>query len=170
MYCPVCSKQMVGENFGGVKVDVCKNGCKGIWFDWFELSKLDESNEGLGAALDEALDQPRAGDEGRGKTDCPKCGMKMQIHKYKKANQVTVDECYSCSGIFLDAGELGAIRDAYMSEEDERAHLDQLLADMPDYQMKKMDVQKQKERNAALGKFTRYIRGGRFGLRGRGII
>ncbi len=170
MNCPVCGKQMVEEDFGGVKVDVCKHGCKGMWFDWFELSKLDESNEGLGVALDEALDQPRASDEGRGKLDCPKCGVKMQIHKYKKANQVTIDECYSCSGIFLDAGELGAIRDAFMSKEEEKEHLDQLLADMPDYQMKKLGVQKQKERSAALGNFTRYMRAGRFGRRERGIL
>ena len=35
------------EDFGGVKVQVCRDGCKGIWFDWGELAKLDEKNEGV---------------------------------------------------------------------------------------------------------------------------
>jgi hypothetical protein len=49
MNCPVCSKAMVEKDFGGVRVDVCQDGCKGIWFDWMELIKLDEQNEGLRA-------------------------------------------------------------------------------------------------------------------------
>ena len=62
MKCPVCSKEMVQENFG-VNVDVCENGCKGIWFDQGELRRLDENNEGLGAALEQALRYPRSNDE-----------------------------------------------------------------------------------------------------------
>jgi Zn-finger nucleic acid-binding protein len=50
MKCPVCSKEMVPENFG-INVDVCENGCKGIWLDHDELQNLDENNEGLGEAL-----------------------------------------------------------------------------------------------------------------------
>ena len=34
---------------------------------------------------------------------CPKCGMEMQEIKYRG---VDVDVCFSCSGIFLDQGEL----------------------------------------------------------------
>ncbi len=32
MNCPVCSKEMVEEDFGQ-KVFVCENGCKGMWTD-----------------------------------------------------------------------------------------------------------------------------------------
>ena len=46
MNCPVCGKEMVSEDFG-VNVDVCENGCKGIWFDWGKLAKLDQKNEGV---------------------------------------------------------------------------------------------------------------------------
>jgi len=34
---------------------------------------------------------------------CPKCGLVMQEVKYKG---VDVDVCFSCSGVFLDKGEL----------------------------------------------------------------
>ena len=40
--------ESVEEDFGGVKVNVCRAGCHGIWFDWGELAKLDKQNEGLG--------------------------------------------------------------------------------------------------------------------------
>ena len=55
MDCPACGKSMIEESFGDVQVDVCKSGCKGIWFDWGELKELDESHEGVGKAIEEAL-------------------------------------------------------------------------------------------------------------------
>ncbi len=36
----------------------------------------------------------------------------MQNHKYKSLD-VVIDECYSCGGKFLDAGELKEIRDHF---------------------------------------------------------
>ena len=51
MNCPVCDKLMAETNFGDVQVNICKDGCKGIWFDWGELTRLDESNEGFGKAI-----------------------------------------------------------------------------------------------------------------------
>ena len=70
MKCPVCSREMVEQDFG-IKVDVCKNGCKEIWFDQGELVNLDEKNEGLGEALKEALNYPRANEGGRGSFCAP---------------------------------------------------------------------------------------------------
>ena len=158
MQCPVCKKQMVEEDFGGVHVDVCRNGCKGIWFDWFELSKLDEHNEGLGAALEQALNDPRTNIEKREKINCPKCGTPMNAHQYQSSKEVNVDECYACGGFFLDSGELTVTRDTFMSEEEEKEYLDDLLADMPDYQKTKQDIEKKKARNEALRKYTRFLR------------
>jgi len=63
MKCPVCSKDMAAKNFG-IQVDICEDGCKGIWFDQGELKMLDEKDEGLGAALEGALRCPRSNDQG----------------------------------------------------------------------------------------------------------
>src|ERR1700733_2754542 len=73
MNCPVCKMAMIERDFGGVVVHVCENGCKGIWFDWLGLSKLDKSNEGVGQALQDALHYPRVNDTNRGQLNCPKC-------------------------------------------------------------------------------------------------
>jgi hypothetical protein len=34
---------------------------------------------------------------------CPKCGMKMQEISL---NQVAIDKCFACGGLYFDAGEL----------------------------------------------------------------
>jgi len=131
MNCPVCGNSMVEEDFGGVRVDVCKEGCKGIWFDWGELKELDESHEGAGEVLEEALKSPRVNDSGRGPLNCPKCGIVMHAHKYKNAKEVNVDECYSCGGFFLDSGELQEIREHHMSNKDRDTYIQKLMDDTP---------------------------------------
>lgn len=131
MNCPVCSKLMVEEDFGDVRVDVCGHGCKGIWFDWQELGRLDEDHEGLGNALEEALNSLRVNDAGRQPLACPKCGLPMHTHKYKNAKQINVDECYACGGFFLDSGELRVIRDSYMSEQERDAYVRSLAGGAP---------------------------------------
>jgi Zn-finger nucleic acid-binding protein len=142
---------MVEEDFGGVKVDVCRDGCKGIWFGWLELVRLDENNEGAGEALEEALRSPRVNDDDRGQLNCPKCGIAMQMHKYQSAKEVNVDECYVCGGFFLDSGELKDVRDGYMTEEEEEAYVQKLLEEVPEYQAMKeeMSAEKVEVREAA---------------------
>jgi len=158
MKCPVCSNEMVGEDFGGVMVDCCNNGCKGIWFDWNELSKLDELNEGLGSALQKALTYERTNDDGRGKINCPKCQIPMHIHKYEAAKEINVDECYQCGGFFLDSGELKAIRDDFMSDAERDAYMQKLLDNAPAFNQAQKDLEKEKLRTEAVKRMTRFFR------------
>ncbi|MDY6855047.1 MAG: zf-TFIIB domain-containing protein [Thermodesulfobacteriota bacterium] len=37
---------------------------------------------------------------------CPKCGMELTEIDYRK---IKVDKCFSCQGVWLDAGELEAV-------------------------------------------------------------
>jgi Zn-finger nucleic acid-binding protein len=157
MKCPVCSKEMVPENFG-INVDVCENGCKGIWFDQGELQNLDESNEGLGQALTAALNYPRANEGKRGQLLCPKCGIPMQTHKYKRSQEVNVDECYNCSGFFLDSGEITEIRDTYMSDQEVQDYMQKLINGIPEYQKAEANVEKTERRAEAINKFTKFLR------------
>jgi len=157
MKCPVCSKEMVEQDFG-IKVDVCKNGCKGIWLDQGELVNLDEKNEGLGEALKEALNYPRANDGSRGQLICPKCNIPMQIHKYKRSKEVNVDECYNCGGFFLDSGELTEVRDTYMSDQEVEAYMKKLIDEIPEYQTAKADIKRMEERAEAIRRYTKFLR------------
>jgi len=51
MNCPACKNELAPTTVGGVTVDVCQNGCGGIWFDNLELRKV----AALGAAKSEGL-------------------------------------------------------------------------------------------------------------------
>lgn len=158
MNCPVCQKEMVVEDFGGVNIDVCKNGCKGLWFDWMELAKLDEQNEGLGAALKEALSYERVNDENRGQINCPKCSLPMHVHKYEAAKEVNIDECYQCGGFFLDSGELKAIKENFMSESERDVYMQKLLDSSEEFKSAQEDLEKEKARTAAIRNFTKFMR------------
>jgi hypothetical protein len=149
---------MIEEDFGGVNVDLCKDGCKGIWFDWFELSKLDEKNEGVGNALQEALYYPRVNDENRPQVNCPRCGIPMHMHRYRSSKEINVDECYDCGAFFLDSGELKVIRGTFMTEQEQEEYTQKLLAEIPSYQQAQEDLEKRKLRTQAIRRYTRFLR------------
>jgi len=45
------------------------------------------------------------------KRECPRCaGIKLQRHFFSARRRIEVDECPSCGGCWLDAGELALIR------------------------------------------------------------
>ena len=111
MICLACQSEMSQQDFNGVAVNVCEGGCRGIWFDAMGLVKVLEIYEGLSPELRDAIDQPLHEDAGRGRIPCPRCGISLQRRPHRPDSKVTVDECYSCGGFFLDAGELGTIRE-----------------------------------------------------------
>ncbi|MCK4626285.1 MAG: zf-TFIIB domain-containing protein, partial [Phycisphaerae bacterium] len=51
MKCPACGRELVEMVAGSITVDVCKGGCGGVWFDNFELQKVDNQSESAGEAL-----------------------------------------------------------------------------------------------------------------------
>ncbi|MBL0059358.1 MAG: zf-TFIIB domain-containing protein [Elusimicrobia bacterium] len=156
MRCPVCGKEMVTKNFG-VNVDVCENGCKSLWFDQDELRMLDEKNEGLGDALEEALRSPRSNDLERAPVNCPKCSIPLHTHKYNRDKEVNVDECYKCGGFFLDSGELTEIRHHYMNDAEVQAYADQVIASVPEFALALSNLEAQKKRLEAIQHYTKFM-------------
>jgi Zn-finger nucleic acid-binding protein len=51
MRCPACGNVLNPITVGGITVDVCKEGCARIWFDRYELMKVDESHGSAGDEL-----------------------------------------------------------------------------------------------------------------------
>jgi Zn-finger nucleic acid-binding protein len=137
MTCPACGRELTTMTAGPIAVDVCVNGCAGIWLDHFELEKIDEQSESAGAALLEipgdrslsiALGRPRS---------CPKCGpeMVMMRHFESVARKVAVDECPNCGGVWLDAGELRGIRSEFPSDEARHEAARKAFSEMLDAQL-----------------------------------
>ena len=114
--CPACGKTMkkIFIPDAGINIDICADGCGGIFFDNREFEKFDEQNENVEQILKEL-----EGKKFKARTDknddrfCPACGAKMVKNFSSVKHEIEIDECYSCGGKFLDNSELGKIRAEY---------------------------------------------------------
>ena len=116
MKCPACRREMKTTKAGEIIVDVCDGGCGGIWFDRFEIKKVDERHESAGEALLHVERAKGLQVDQSAKRQCPRCGVVMMRHFSSVKRKVTIDECPKCAGYFLDAGELAGIRDEFTTE------------------------------------------------------
>lgn len=112
MKCPACSRDLTPLKFGSVTVDACVQGCGGIWFDAFELQRVDEKDEISDADMLRVPRDPNVEVDASIRRDCPRCeGVKLKRHFFSARKEVEVDLCPSCAGYWLDAGELEKIRE-----------------------------------------------------------
>src|SRR3989449_25889 len=51
MNCPACGTAMTEMTAGDAKVQACKGGCGGLWFDEWQLRKVDQPDQSAGEAL-----------------------------------------------------------------------------------------------------------------------
>src|SRR5262249_25902759 len=111
MKCPACFNALKEIQVGSLKVDVCQGGCGGIWFDAFELERVDEENEAAGEPLLEIQRDAGIAVDSSRKRDCPRCAaIKLHRHFFSAKRRIEVDQCPNCGGYWLDAGELEQIR------------------------------------------------------------
>jgi len=119
--CPACGKKMtkIKMEEQGVVVDVCLDGCGGIYFDNQEFKKFDEEHEDItplvNAYLGKSFKFPGNGD---GIRYCPVCGYSMVKNYASTKHEIQIDDCYGCGGKFLDYSELTKIRAQYADEQD----------------------------------------------------
>jgi len=131
MKCPVCGHELTQKGSGNITVDACEGGCGGIWFDRFELPKVDEKEETAGGVLLNIEKSPEIEVDPDRKRRCPRCvNIVMMRHFYSIKKQVLVDECPKCAGIWLDAGELAAIRNQFDSELEKEVTTEQYIQDV----------------------------------------
>ena len=129
--CPACGKEMHKIYISSVKcnLDVCLDGCGGIYFDNLEFKKVDEGHEDI-SELIEALEGREFVKVDESQTRyCPSCGAPMVKNFASAKHEVEVDTCYSCGGIFLDGGELLKIRSQFKTEADRAAHFNKMFMD-----------------------------------------
>lgn len=102
---------------GGVTVDACAGGCAGIWFDAFELQRVDDQHEVAGDKVLHLQRDPRLTVDPARKRECPRCvGIKLKRQFFSPQVRIEVDHCPQCAGYWLDQGELEKIRAARVLE------------------------------------------------------
>ena len=118
--CPACQTDMakVFVPKEGVNVDICLDGCGGMWFDNRELSYFDEQDEKIDEILSAISNKTFKEVDETNHRSCPACGARMVKNFSSVKKAIQIDECYSCGGKFLDKNELLKFRDEYASEED----------------------------------------------------
>ena len=121
--CPACGKAMkkVKLEEQGFFVDVCTEGCGGMFFDNREFKKVDEKSESIDEILKATENKTFTPVDESQRRVCPVCGHNMVKNHSSHLKKVEVDECYNCGGMFLDDGELLKIRNEYETEADRAA-------------------------------------------------
>ena len=90
------------ETFGpNIIIDTCPK-CNGIWLDKGELGKLLKDRK-LSNYLTKHI-----GTKSKSPMVCPRCGNTMDI---ETADDIEVDVCLFCGGVWLDQGELEKLKD-----------------------------------------------------------
>jgi len=102
--CHKCWVEMNKEEidvFGpNIIIDVCPK-CKGIWLDKGELQRILKDRK-LANYLTKHI-----GTKSRSPIVCPRCGNTMD---FEKVENVEVETCLLCGGVWLDEGELEALK------------------------------------------------------------
>lgn len=91
-----------GDTALGLIIDSCPK-CWGIWFDGGEMKGFLQSESLRRQFLTDTKVTVGAGG---GDRDCPRC---RQVMERPTVNDITVDICRGCHGVWLDHGELNEL-------------------------------------------------------------
>lgn len=136
--CPACGKQMTKLYMrdAGVNIDICIDGCGGIYFDNRELEKFDESHEKVDDILKAIESKHFLKTEDSEVRICPICNTPMA--KIGAANgEIQINVCNNCGGKFLDNGELQKIR---QNENKTDTKIENLLNSMYEENLRELSV------------------------------
>ncbi|MHC4827583.1 MAG: TFIIB-type zinc ribbon-containing protein, partial [Planctomycetota bacterium] len=82
MKCPACDKSLAEKTVESITVDVCDGGCGGIWFDNFELEKVDTATESAGEGLLEVARDESINVDHTARRKCPKCDNQIMMRHF----------------------------------------------------------------------------------------
>ena len=139
--CPACQKKMteIFISSAGIALDVCLDGCGGIYFDNREYKKVDEQHENIDEILEAIKGKEFIKVDEMQERICPVCGAKMVKNHASTKHEILVDDCYNCGGKFLDNGELQKIRAQYKTEAERSADMMALAESMFGEDIKRLE-------------------------------
>ena len=124
MKCIRCEEEMKIVKNGSIEIDVCMDGCGGMWFDPFELKKMNEKHEVGPDFMREVGKARRKLVDKKPRLKCPKDDATMLRHFHSVLKEVEIDQCSNCYGHWLDGGEFQKIINQF-SDEKERLQVTQ---------------------------------------------
>jgi len=129
MKCPACGSQLHEHSSGELSVDICSEGCAGIWFDKAELDKCDELTERFAENLLRVLSVSNVVIDRNKDRHCPRCTNQLLVTTlYDSKSRIEIDYCAGCGGHWLDIGELENIRQENQDAADRDAVINDFYA------------------------------------------
>ena len=111
MNCPACGHSLQPVQINGMSVNACRSGCAGAWFDQADVKRIAHPTDEEAEYFRNIERDPGVIVDFARRRRCPRCPDSVLMRHYSSARRaVVVDECPTCAGIWLDAGELEAIR------------------------------------------------------------
>lgn len=112
LICPACGSEMTKLFVAnkGISIDICANGCGGIYFDNQEIQEFSNPDEDI-SEIKKLLEGKNfmPVDENQVRV-CPSCKTPMAK---TNALGIQIDTCYKCGGIFLDNGEFELVKSKF---------------------------------------------------------
>ena len=141
--CPACGCEMtkIFVPEANINIDICLDGCGGIYFDNRELDKFDEQHENIDFILEQIKGKEFKPVDTKEKRICPVCKTPMVKHFMSVKKEVEIDDCYGCGAKFLDNGELQKIRAQYKDNEERNAVMREVVKETFGTEFAKLEAQ-----------------------------
>lgn len=160
MKCPACGTPMEKMSVDNIMLDACTRGCGGVWFDRFELQRVDEGHESAGERLLELEGKPDVVVDHNKRRKCPRCkNAVLMRHFFSVKKEIEVDECPSCAGVWVDSGELRKIRTQFATEDERDKAALEYFADVfgDELQMMREESEERLEKARKFSRLFRFI-------------
>lgn len=83
----------------------CQGGCAGLWFDRYEIKKINPNNFGSGFELLKISQIEGVRSFRNVDHICPKCEMTLLLrHFFDRKRGLEVDQCARCGGVWVEMG------------------------------------------------------------------
>lgn len=79
---PACGKRLAERTESALTVNICDTGCGGVWFDSFELEKVDEAHESAGERLLQIGPHAPVAVDHTARRRCPKCADQVMLRNF----------------------------------------------------------------------------------------
>lgn len=115
MKCPVCQNELKEFDAGTFQIDICQDGCSGMWFDEGELEKCAAHNKPFPDSLLRMKRSPNVLIDRSKARGCPRCPSNQVMNRVEIDPEINfeIDHCDSCGGYWLDIGELQHMREQH---------------------------------------------------------
>ena len=107
MECPACENELTEHKVSGIKLDICRGSCGGIWIQHSQIKKIARLKLGAGSTL-LSIDKADGVKIYRGaEHPCPQCKTTLLYrHFFSREFDTEVNQCAKCSGFWIDVGGL----------------------------------------------------------------